>query len=108
LEEVPSYKYLTIDIHPKPNWNYSIDKRINGGWKYYYGLGNKCKLVDLWLWTKRNSSLILPSLMLDYMYVKFGDVLSLENPGERYNKCKRILSLIISKLKEINPILSSL
>jgi hypothetical protein len=43
LEEVPSYKYLGIDIHHKLNWNYSIEKRINGGWKYYYGLENNCK-----------------------------------------------------------------
>ena len=41
LEEVPSYKYLGIDIHHKLNWNYSIEKRINGGWKAYYGLENK-------------------------------------------------------------------
>jgi hypothetical protein len=38
LEEVPSYKYLGIDIHHKRKWNYSIEKRINGGWKAYYGL----------------------------------------------------------------------
>ena len=43
------YKYLGIDIHHKINWNYSIDKRINGGWKYYYGLENNCKLANLWL-----------------------------------------------------------
>ena len=35
LEEVSSYKYLGIDIHHKLNWNYSIEKRINGGWKAY-------------------------------------------------------------------------
>ena len=33
LEEVTSYKYLGIDIHHKLKWNYSIEKRINGGWK---------------------------------------------------------------------------
>ena len=38
LEEVSSYKYLGIDIHHKLNWNYSIKKRINGGWKAYFGL----------------------------------------------------------------------
>ena len=43
LEEVNSYKYLGIDIHHKLNWNYSIDKRIIGGWKAYYGLENNCK-----------------------------------------------------------------
>jgi hypothetical protein len=82
LEEVPSYKYLGIDIHDKLNWNYNIVKRINGGWKAYYGLENKCKLVDLCLWDKKKSSLILSSLMLSDMDVKFGDAISLENPGE--------------------------
>ena len=41
LEEVSSYKYLGIDIHHKLNWNYSIQKRINGGWKAYFGLDRK-------------------------------------------------------------------
>ena len=41
LEEVSSYKYLGIDIHHKLNWNYSIEKRINGGWKAYFGLEKK-------------------------------------------------------------------
>jgi hypothetical protein len=54
LEEVPSYKYLGIDIHHKIKWNYSISKRINEGWKAYYGLENSCKSVDLWLWDKKN------------------------------------------------------
>ena len=43
LEEVTSYKYLIIDIHHKLNWNYNIEKRINGGWKAYFGLENNCK-----------------------------------------------------------------
>ena len=38
IEEVTSSKYLRIDIHQKLNWNYNIDKRINGGWKAYLGL----------------------------------------------------------------------
>jgi hypothetical protein len=38
LEEVTSYKYLRIDIHHKLNWNYSIEKRIIGGWKSIMGL----------------------------------------------------------------------
>jgi hypothetical protein len=57
LEEVPSYKYLGIDIHHKLNWNYSIEKRINGGWKAYYGLENNCKSTDLWLWDKKKKNL---------------------------------------------------
>ena len=31
MEEVTSYKHLVIDSHHKLNWNYSIEKRINGG-----------------------------------------------------------------------------
>ena len=47
LEEVSSYKYLGIDIHYKLNWNYSIQKRINGGWKAYFGLENNSKATNL-------------------------------------------------------------
>jgi hypothetical protein len=53
LEEVPSCKYLGIDIHHKLNWNYTIEKRINGGWKHYYGLENNYKSVDLWIWDEK-------------------------------------------------------
>jgi hypothetical protein len=49
LEELTSYKHLGIDIHHKLNWNYSIEKRIIGGWKTYYGLENNCKSVDIWI-----------------------------------------------------------
>ena len=47
LEEVSSYKHLGIDIHHKLNWNFIIEKRINGGWKAYFGLENNCKLTSL-------------------------------------------------------------
>jgi hypothetical protein len=47
LEEVPSYKYLGIDIHHNLNWNYSIEKMINGEWKAYYGLENNCNSMNL-------------------------------------------------------------
>ena len=33
LEEVSSYKYLSIDVNKNLNQNYSVDKRINGRWK---------------------------------------------------------------------------
>jgi hypothetical protein len=61
LEEVTSYKYLGID---KLNWNYSIEKRIIGGWKTYYELENNCQYVDLYMLIfgygiRRNSSLRL-------------------------------------------------
>ena len=44
---------VTIIIHHKLNWNYSIEKRIIGGWKAYYGLENNCILVDIWSWDKK-------------------------------------------------------
>jgi hypothetical protein len=53
LEEVPSF-----DIHHKLNWNYSIEKMINEGWKAYCGLENNCKSTDLWLWDKGFHTLV--------------------------------------------------
>lgn len=47
MEKVASYKYLRIDIHHKLNENYSIEKQINGGCKYYYGLENECDSTTL-------------------------------------------------------------
>jgi hypothetical protein len=52
LEEVYSDKYLGIDIHHKLNWNRSIEKNINRGWKAYFGLENNCKAENLVLWDK--------------------------------------------------------
>ena len=53
LEEVSSYKYLGIDIHHKLNSNYSIEKRINGGWKAYFSIENNCKAANLVMWDKK-------------------------------------------------------
>ena len=53
LEEVSSYKYLGIDIHHKLSWNYSTEKRINGGWKAYFSLENNCKSANLVMWDKK-------------------------------------------------------
>jgi hypothetical protein len=61
LEEVNSYKYLGIDIHHKLNWNYSIEKRIIGGWKAYYGFENNCKSTYLWSWD--NKKLLFETLV---------------------------------------------
>ena len=57
LEEVSSYKYLGIDIHHKLNSNYSIEKRINGGWKDYFGLESNCKGATLVMWDKKKDPL---------------------------------------------------
>ena len=51
-KEVSSYKYLGINIHHKLNWNYSMEKIINGGWKDYFGLENNCKATNLVMWDK--------------------------------------------------------
>ena len=48
-----SYKYLGIDIHHKLNSNYSIKKRINGGWKAYFGPENNRKEENLVEWDKK-------------------------------------------------------
>ena len=52
IEEVTSYKYLRIDIRHKLNWNYNIEKIINGGWEAYFGLENNCKSTNLVMWDK--------------------------------------------------------
>ena len=54
LEEVSSYNYLGIDIHHKLNCNYSIKKRINEGWKAYFGLENNCKETNLVMWDNKD------------------------------------------------------
>ena len=51
-EEVTSYKYLGIDIHHKLKWKYNSEKRINEGWKDYFGLENNCKSTNLVMWDK--------------------------------------------------------
>jgi len=43
-EEVTSSKYLKFNLHHKLNWNYRIEKRINGAWKAYFCLENNCTL----------------------------------------------------------------
>ena len=61
-----SYKYLVIDIHHKLNWNYNIEKMINGGWKAYFGLENNCKAVNLVMWDKNNfifETLVTPVIL---------------------------------------------
>ena len=66
LEEVYSYKYLGIDIHHKLNWNHSIEKRINGGWKAYFGLETNCKMENLVMWDKKKflfETLVTPVIL---------------------------------------------
>ena len=46
LEELPSYKYLRIDINHQFNWNYNIEKMISRRWKSYYEIENNCKTTN--------------------------------------------------------------
>ena len=66
LGEVTSYKYLRINIHHKLNWNYGIEKRINGGWKAYFSLENSCKAAILVMWDKKKllfETLVTPVIL---------------------------------------------
>ena len=66
LEEVYCYKYLGIDIHHKLNEKYRIEKKINGGWKAYFGLENDCKKANLVMWDKRKflfENLVTPIIL---------------------------------------------
>ena len=61
-----SYKYLGIDIHHKLNYNCGIEKRINGGWKAYFGLENNYKSTNLVMWDKKKfifETLIIPVIL---------------------------------------------
>jgi hypothetical protein len=80
LEEVSLYKYLGNYIHEKLNWNYSIEKMINGGWKAYYGIENNCKLTNLWLWDKENILFeTLVTIVILYGYEVLGCSISRES-----------------------------
>ena len=88
IEEVTSYKYLIIDIHHKLNWNYNIEKRINGGWKAYFSLE---KTINPPIWSyglKTSSSLKLLSSLLSCMVVKYGGATFLEILGGRLSKSR--------------------
>ena len=80
LEEVSSYKYLGIDIHHKLNQNYSIKKRINGGWKAYFGLENNCKATNLMIWDKKKLLFeTLVTLVILYGCEVWGCIISRES-----------------------------
>ena len=60
------YKYLGIDIYHKLKWNYSIEKRINGGWKAYFGPENNCKMTNLVMWDRKKfffENLVTPVIL---------------------------------------------
>ena len=62
------YKYLGIDIHHKTNWNYNIEKRINEGWKSYFGLENSCKSTNVVMWDEKKflfETLVIPIILYD-------------------------------------------
>ena len=46
--------------------DYNIEKRINGGWKYYFGLENNCKATNLVMWYKNKllfETLVNPAIL---------------------------------------------
>lgn len=105
LEEVTSYKYLGVDLHHKLNWNYNIEKRINGGWKTYFGFEDNHGLVALWLREKKKLLFeTLVTLVILYKCEVWGCNIS----GELWRKIEQIHKhfLYNLKLKAIRPILS--
>jgi hypothetical protein len=55
-----------IPLYMTLSWNYSIEKRIIGGWKAYYGLENNCKSDELWSWDKKKllfETLVTPVIL---------------------------------------------
>ena len=91
FEEVSSYKYLGIDIHHKLNWNYSIEKRINGGWKLILVLKTIVNQQTLSCGIKISSFLKLLSPPLSCTVVKCGVATFLENLGGRLSKFRNVL-----------------
>ena len=84
-----SYKYLGIDIYHKLNWNYNIEKRINGGWKAYFSLENNSKATNLVMWDKKK--LLFETLVTAIIGVRFGVAASLKNPAEILSKSRSVL-----------------
>lgn len=75
FKKVYPYKYIGIDIYHKLNWNYSVWKRKNGGWKDSYGIE---MIVINWTFADgkvKKSSLRNFSLLLSHTVVKLGDVI---------------------------------
>ena len=87
-----SYKYLGIDIYHKLNWNYSIKKMINGGWKDYFGLENNCKATKLVMWDRKK--LLLEALVTPIIFYGcevWGCIISRESWRniEKIQKCPK-------------------
>ena len=105
LEEVSSYKYLGIDIHHKLNWNYSIRKRIRGGWKAYFGLENNFKTRNLIMWDRKKflfETLVTPVILYGC------EVLGCNISRESWRKTKKIQKRFIMdnlKIKSNTPYL---
>ena len=80
LEEVSSCKYLRNHIHHKINWNYSIEKMINGGLRAYFGFENNYKSTHLVMLDKNNFlfEILVTSIIL-YGYAIWGCNISKES-----------------------------
>ena len=104
LIEVTSYKYLIINIHHKLNWNYSIEKRINGGWKAFLVLKITVNQPISSCGIKRSSFFKVLSSMLSCMVVKYGGATFLEKLGGRLSKHKCFITYNL-KIKSNTPYL---
>jgi hypothetical protein len=82
LEEVNSYKYLGI---------IALRKGLLGDGKLIMGLKTIVNQMNFGVGIRRNSYLRLLLHLLFFMDVKYGAVVNLVNPGERWSKYKRIL-----------------
>lgn len=97
---------MTFDKKKQLKKNYTIMKKINGGWNACYELENGCELWDFWFWDK--NKLILDTLIVHvtlYDYEVWGYNIFREF-WRMINKSKKKIKTYILKLKENHSILS--
>jgi hypothetical protein len=66
IEIVDSYKYLGVNISSNWSWATCVKVRVANGWKAFYSMINKCKLVGLATWKLKKilfASLVRPVLL---------------------------------------------
>ena len=89
-------------------FNFGIEKRINKGWKAYFGLENNCKAANLVVWDKKKllfETLVTPIIL--YGCEVWGCSIS----RECWRKIEQIQKRFITynlKIKAIHPALFSL
>lgn len=66
LEQVKSYKYISIDFSQTYSWTLCVLKRVEAGYKALYSLLNHCRQVHLQAWDLKKTlfkSLVLPVIL---------------------------------------------